>query len=328
MGSFREGLTEGLRTAACVLVGGQPEFISRWLDFTTPSGLLPLANAVRQWVCGTDPSEDVPIPPPPFAGGQCPVLYDVTVSTTVFDLFGPGIDGTVVSSARVLGPIGGVVSSTTQPGFEGQGTVAVSSADGLITTSPATGTEGGTGFTITVLSVTRVDGLPDECGDPPPDLPPPSPVTIDVDVTYGPTNNFTVTVPVIFGIAYVSLDGRVNIPINVQLNPEFALNGTLEIFPDFQLDLDFNVGTNPNDDGPVGDEPPENPDQNPGDETDDPEGEDEGPAPPIFAVLTAAVIQSDARPSSIDSFVGPDIYVPRLGSVRFGTVIDGAAFLV
>lgn len=53
MTSFQDGLTNGLRSAACSLVGGRPEWLGQYLDWGTPSGLVPTTRALRRWVSDT-----------------------------------------------------------------------------------------------------------------------------------------------------------------------------------------------------------------------------------------------------------------------------------
>jgi hypothetical protein len=278
----------------------------------------------------------VTIPPPQFTGGQCPgVVYNASAVRIRNNGFGPPSgppcelfnDGRISVARGLIGPVSNLQTRgiTINPG-------AIPSTEWFIVHAGGEAPLGaffdgcpGAGFFD--LELVRADGLPDDCGDPGPDLPPtPSPINIDVDVTYGPSNEFNLTVPVVFGIAYVSIDGRLTIPVNIELRPDFNVSGTLELFPDFDLNLNFPVDGPPTDTGPGDDAPPENPPDDDG-ETTEPETPDEEPGDrPIYAVLLASAIEPETRASGIFQEVGPDIYAPRLGSVRFGTTLAGRIF--
>jgi hypothetical protein len=158
-----------------------------------------------------------------------------------------------------------------------------------------------------------------------PEYPDPAPITVDVDITYGPNNEFNLTVPVIFAPFYVSIDGRINAPVTIQVDANLELNGTLELFPDFKVSLEFDFGGDPGDGRPDPTPGPDDPGGGGEGGEDDPDTPEEA-KPRIYALLCRARIDPDARPSGIFQEVGPDIYAPRLGSARFGTLISGVVF--
>lgn len=312
MGSLGAGLLDGIRGAYCSNLRSQPQWWGNLRDTLTPSPLKEAGNFVNDWICGD--GEDT-FPPPPFSGGQCPVAYLVrlvnTSTTAPFPSSG---------EAFVAGPVGGLqVTPGVQPG-----TINV-----IIKGNPDSGFRtGNSQEEWSISSVSRVDGQPDNCGDPEPELPPPAPINVDVDITYGPTNNLNLTVPVIFAPVYVALDGTVNVPVTVNFSPDFSLDGTLELFPDFSLDLNFpGVGGGPGDSQPNPEPPPDDPDGSgePGEDNPD-TPEDDEPNQNVYSLLCRGRIESNASPSGIFQQIGPDIYAPRLGSARFGTVIEGVTF--
>lgn len=329
MGSFQDGLLDGLRRAYCQEVASKPDWWRFMRRLTGYPGFIRRAtDSVIQWVCDRPPTPD-DRPPPPFTGGQCPVDYRVRCSVLLTQTNGsttPSTTGTYVLRGPITGvgsgPPNGACGSSTKPAavvFHNGGATVVACA------GPAASITA-TGFVL----LERVDGQPDNCGDPLPELPPglPPDIDVDVDVTYGDNNQYNLTIPVIFAPVYVSIDGRLNVPITLNLAPEFQVKGTLELFPNFSLDLDFPTanpedgpGTRPDDEPkpqppPNGDGESENPD--------DPEIPDEEPR--VYALLVRARITDGARATGIFQEIGPDIYAPRLGSARFGTVIDGAVF--
>lgn len=324
MGTLAEGITNGYKAALCRLLGSPLGGLARAYDAFGGPTVADNVRAARRWVCGDDPDAELPPIPPPFAGGQCPVLYDIR--TRADFVFGSGTVTLDSGVTRVLGPIGGVSVAPSTDGGCGQGSpraVVVATGQGLVTTQCP-----GQSSDIQnprIISVVRVDGQPDDCGNPEPILPPPAPINIDIDVTYGPNNEFNITVPVVIAPFFVSVDGRINAPVTVEISPNVNISGTLELFPDFKfvptVDVDVDIGGNQPDPAP----PPSDPEGpgSPGDDDPDTPGE---PEPRVYGLLCRARIESDARPSGIFQEVGPDIYAPRLGSARFGTLISGVVF--
>lgn len=324
MTTFSDGLREGLRSAACTLVGGRPEWLGQYLDWGTPSGLAPIARNLRRWVCDAPPDEPVTLPPPPFTGGQCPVDYRVQVQSLITTQSGSTVNA--ISGLFILrGPITGLGSAaggaacggSTKPAaavfHNGQTTIVgcPGSAQSIVAV----------GFEV----LERVDGMADDCGDPPPILPPPAPINVDVDITYGDNNEFNLTVPVIFAPLYVALDGSINAPVTVNLDADFQIEGTLELFPGFEFTPTINFGGDTGDGQPDPEPPPDDP-EGPGEPEEDDPNTPKEPDDRIYALLCRGRIESDARPSGIFQQIGPDIYAPRLGSARFGTEIEGVTF--
>lgn len=323
MGSFADGIREGLRSAYCSQVASSPQWFTGLRRVLVPSPLREGADNLYRWVCN-QPLENAPeLPPPPFTGGQCPVLYDVSTNNLI--TFTDGSTLTLQSGvSRVLGPITGLGSGP--PGTacgqgETQDAAGVYSASGFTVTGCPSGAASITAVSIATL--VRVDGQPDYCGDPGPDIPgEPAPIDIDIDVTYGPNNEYNITVPVVLAPVFINAKGELNVPVTVSIAPNFDISGTLEIFPGFEFSPSFPRG---DDDGPITEPPPQNP-TGPG--TGDPGVPEEEPEedPLIIGVLVAAVAQSEPRPSEIDQDAGPSIFAPRLATARFGKLIANQIF--
>lgn len=148
-----------------------------------------------------------------FEGGQCPVQYKVTSSIEPFPFqdcstFGPGI-----SDQTYTGPIRGLRFAVENPSgvlcTPGRNVVYLKHGPGNSETLLG---GGGYGVKASIVSVQRVDGLPDNCGSPPPlydppnippGLPPvpPTPIRlpgvgpVNVDVTIGPSGEIVVNLP-------------------------------------------------------------------------------------------------------------------------------------
>lgn len=308
MTSLREGLLQGIKTAYCSNLRSQPQWWGNLRKVLAPSDLRQRGDALNDWVCGDGESS---YPPPPFEGGQCAVGYLINLANS----------GTGPSSQQAFatGPISGVRRDG--PNQFGGYFWSIFGPRGDLATFRSTPDPG---EQWRIASVSRLDGQSDNCGDVPQTFPPPAPITTNINITYGPTNNINLVVPVIFAPVYVSVDARVNVPVTIDLFPNMRIEGTLEIFPDFDLKLEF-----PSSDGEPGrpdSDPPPAPPPGPGSEEpadDDDENEAESR---VFAVLVSGRIESEARPSVIDQESGPDIYAPRLGSVRFGCRLGGRVY--
>jgi hypothetical protein len=285
--------------------------------------LIALGNSVRQargLVCG----EPAPaLPPPPFTGGQCPGVDYTVVTETV-------VNGSGQGQVTTIGP--GPVDAGTERREDETGTFAFVEFSGPWSGGSNPGNE----FTrilgsasdpntvsLNVISVTRNDGLPDDCGDPsigPPTYEPGdyttnptityddpaggSPITINPDVTVTPV--------------YIDGDGLINVPIIFNFEDGSSLFGDIVLSTG---DIVFNIGggtgpTTPTDDSPVPDDG--GPDGDPA----DPGEEDE---PRIIAVMCrTTAIASTARVGPIDQDGGaPELYIPRLGQVTFKCTIGG-----
>jgi hypothetical protein len=137
----------------------------------------------------------------------------------------------------------------------------------------------------------RSDGQPDNCGDPPPEIPEPPPPgwngPTTINITYNNNDGIDVTVPVgiVFGYADIDINGQIEIPITLDINAsgEFNfdtnLNGRIE-FNNSQ-NITFNFGGNDFDFRPPPSRKPddvvEGPPPPPGTSPPPPDG---GPPPP------------------------------------------------
>lgn len=179
-------------------------------SFGDPTGVGAFTDGLLNRLCA--PRGKVPTPPAkPFNGGQCAcVNYSVKATTTGFGL--PDLNLELVRP----GPISGIRKqknpngNDTAYGFD-FGSDGCQSGFAAFISSQLDGT-------VTITSVTRVDALPDTCGDPPVQYPV---VTIPPNV-FAP--NITVGLP----------GGAVSIPVTIiptLIRPE------LEFRPEFNIDV-------------------------------------------------------------------------------------------
>lgn len=130
----------------------------------------------------------------PFPGGQCPVIYAVNYSRSVWSSSTPCQRFDATASVNILGPISGPTVESTpdaNPSLrndriyftDGNGQQVNVVNSGVNVACPVA--------TISINSVTRLDGQPDNCGDqpgqftPPPNYPTPRPVDAPTTVTIG-----------------------------------------------------------------------------------------------------------------------------------------------
>jgi len=157
-------------------------------------------------------------------------------------------------------------------------------------------------------ALTKCSGS-DDCGDPELILPPPAPITINVDITYeGDDGDITIPVGFAFFGAYFDVNGSFNVPVEIT-GPLFEVNGNIEIFPEFKFEI---TPGNTNGPGEVDD-----PGLGPGDPDRDGEEPPLGPEPTIIGVFVRSNPTNGDRTTLIPDSPGPDILAPGIATVRF-----------
>lgn len=293
------------------------------------------ARFLHNQFCNAPPPVD---PDPPFAGGQCPVLYNVNcIMTRVsgstqnpFSVSGQAYGpirgatfrniGSNVTQLIVLGSPNG--SNTT--GEYGIGSVATNFG------SPDTNVNG-----FTVASVSRADSAPDTCGNPDPVIPPytPGDNTVNNNVTYVDNEGNNVTIPVVIAFGYAKIDANANINIpftlNLDVTPTANITGNLNLNTG---DVTYNANNpslptsdcNPNSDAF---EPDPNLPSNPVDVPDEEPDPTPDPDKPQYRKLLKAVIvtvgETSPQSSTVFQETNPDVFVPDLGLVSFQISVSG-----
>jgi len=315
MPTFVEAMTGFMKDNFCAALGVLGDAITLGSQITVgPIGAVNVPNALSALVCDEPPDRLPPIDPP-FEGGQCDgVCYQVSVTN------GEGSNETF----QTRGPIGGVRTVT----IPGGGQLEVFSRSSVnfpdSTTCFALSGAGwrGTGIggtswnadrtaTITSIAVTG-GGDPQACGDPPAVVPPPGDTyEFGDDVTYNIDDSTEITVPVtaIFSPIFVSFDGSLRIPVNIDVGG-LEFNGTLEVAPNFNLEIKptkIVAGPGrPDDTDPSGGQP----------QVEVPEDVEDFDA--IVGVLVFSQFDGDENNASgYPSVGGPNFLVPRIGSVQF-----------
>jgi hypothetical protein len=162
-----------------------------------------------------------------------------------------------------------------------------------------------------IVSLTRLDGLPDDCGDPPGVVNEYNDYSQTVSITYEDNTQTEVTedVDITLGPLIVGIGGVVYAPVTVGTG-DITLNGTVELSPEFSVELFPNglFGGGGDTEGPI----PE------------PGQPDPAPTSPnerrriIGAVVTVTALDQDIfQGTQIAQGDTPDLLVPRVGNISF-----------
>lgn len=334
--------------AVCIAHSLAPETTVRTMNLNVGSFVADRIwnNATQntlQRVCRNTPNYVPPSVSPPFVGGQCPgVRYQVFVTMNVFS--GGGCDNPSQSTfdSDVKGEIAGfrVVPSTATNGAA-RGTAqafARSVSDdvddplrwiSLGTRQNFGGCTGGETPTIDSINIVRRDGLPDVCGNPPPeysDGPGNFVFAPNVDVDISPNADVQITPTVT-----ADVNGNINIDLPDIGDVTIDLGGIDINFttPELPIDPEPDPGPEPDpepsprpDPGDTGTSPgdPTPPPPPPGDpRLEEPEEEPEE----VIRGVLVTVTDINTSSSQIFQTDNPDVYVPDLGLVSFRVRVDG-----
>ncbi len=304
MGTFQEGLTNGLRSAYCALGGLPPEWLIDAYRGLTPGAIQRIGESLNRWVCDSPPDYEPPEGTPEFTGGQCPnVRYTFEWSRTAGGQSLPNGISDLVGPLR-LNRNANTGPTPACPDGQTYGSISMEGANGT-SVSLITGCD----VSANVLAVYPTFGGANNCGDPPVVLPPVAPIERPVNITYEGDDSveYNITVPVVFAPVYVDVDGSVRIPITIG---DLNFKGTLTVAPEFKVDIDF-PGPAP---GPRPDEPELPP---PNDPNSGPPDSDFGPEGTIVGVLVRSFQNGPVRSTTLYMESMPDIVAPRCATVRF-----------
>lgn len=303
MASFIEAAKDAVKANVCLalaasdtLVGLQRRAIG--LD----PNLFNIAGSLRKSLCN---NPDVPAPEVPFPGGQCPgQLYNYTATATSVNNLGQTNNTTVTlgSTNRIQGPVTFVGVEETSSDFvvrarNAAGSIRtfrfLSSGVDAIYSKPTTQS-----VSLSNITVSPTDG----CGNPDPNIPDPidrttQPVSITYETNEGDTvvenGDLNIFAPIIGSF------NRVVVPISLEIG-ELTLLGELGLDGTIEFNLPGAYGSGNSDDPPDTDE------------------EDATGNPRIIgAYVTTTVISSQYQGTELLGDDGPDLYVPRLGTLSF-----------
>lgn len=335
MATFSEALRSGIKSAFCQVISTTDRATALIRRKVTGDLLddVSFPALINRWVC------DRPSPstaPPPFTGGQCPVSYNVTgtcsaANSATWDcgqavtwtgsISGPGISIEVVSSQARL---------TNSAGQNAPCVMQGSSSQGIFVVPDCVPRGAGNPFafegSVSIVSVVRSDGLPDNCGDQTPEIGdlPAGWNQAGGDITYVNNEGNNVTVPVVaaFGYASLNVDADITVPVTVDVGGinfevDFNLNtGDIQLFPTNNDYGDRRRGTKPTDvvppEGDTPDYPSGLPPQLPGIDGGEPERE-----AAIVAVVVTVTEFDNGLVGTLFQSDNPDISIPNFGYISF-----------
>ncbi len=312
---------EGFRSLDCFLLKQADYITGAYGNFIGVDDITEgrVVNALRR-LRGCKPADDPPPPPPPFEGGQCPVVYLFRWQQRRFSGGSWGWSTTVTTVATGPLSIGQAderppFTCSTPPAtndnnqglFDGDGVRRVILQNAC--------TDHPTGWQL--ISLTRNDGLPDNCGSPPPVFPPPTDIDIDINIDYTEEgDNVNITIPVTFSPFFLNFNGELAFPFNFDFGG-FEYSGNISFAPEFKFELNPTFNLPRGTDSPIDELPPQD---NPQDVEQAPPGQ------VVIGVAVQSVIVGEQQLTTIATEGMPSILAPRAGSIKFAYSLGISTF--
>lgn len=331
-GTFLNELQNAIRSAWCNALNTGYNFLDALPDPIVDSGDVPIARANRalyRMFCNNEPP---PSPTPPFTGGQCYVAYYVAVNLHGYLASGgedPNVSGANPYWITVNGAIQGarVRVSGGRRYAEVVAQASVAHPDGIYPVGNFDATYY-SNVTAAIASVSRVDGQPDNCGDPPPVIEPPTPGynSPDINFTYTTNNNVDVDISasLTFAPSVLNNYGDVTVPIRISLLSDNTIFGGDINLSTGAINISFgNKNYSPSDRGKPDcydcpDTCPPIPPDVPTPIT-PPSPNDTNPSTTklLRACIVTVTSISESSTTTIFQEDNPDIFAPNLGYVQF-----------
>ena len=223
---FNEALRDGIAGFTCSLWQQFPDFIV--------NGKNPASSFARGFLnqACSPIQPPVPFPNPGFTGGQCPgVLYNVDVNVILYNTSTCTISTNATPTLQVTGPIQGIEKVVVIPDASTSDCNAATTyiVDRVNLILQGTGDSAQIGSNLpdgrgvpdpplssaTIVNISRVDGLPDDCGDPVPSYPPVVPTLVDLQTTINITNLDLVDLEL--NLQFNQINDNFNFPIGFKL---------------------------------------------------------------------------------------------------------------
>lgn len=276
---------------------------------------------------------------PPFQGGQCYVLYNWAGTQSITRRSTGVVTNTAFTRSGVAGKIGVVVvTEETDSGFPVyRSRIPSTSSTGVITYTDLGTVRRDVYFAPvwSAITVTRQDGLPDNCGNlvPSPTINPQPTTPTNITITYVDNSSTTinVTASIIYAPIRVNVEGDLIIPFRVTVANEYnyGLNGDIN-FNTGDINVNFGNPNLPPSTGPLPDDykspddvptyPPTVPNSVSPPSSDPPQNSTNE----VIRACIVTVTGNTSRATVIDQGTNPDIYAPNLGFVQFAIAVDNA----
>ena len=194
MTNIRDAARDAINSAWCGYLRGSAEINRLWVASGLPyTGAEEWINSQRSVYCNQSPDtiNSIPSDSPDFTGGQCDAPYTISYEFVQFNGSGAEV-GRTLEIKSATGPI-------TQITAEDRGSawcVQIIDANFNPATCDSILGKAGASYEFQNITITRVDGSPDNCGDPPtPEPPPLETVDIPAPVTYTDDVGLPVAIP-------------------------------------------------------------------------------------------------------------------------------------
>lgn len=338
-GTFLEETGNAIRNGLCTIIDTAQDFglgLSAGTDYRGIGASVDILRFAQRLLCNREPSAGYD---PPFIGGQCTGYYSVDYSTTydTRSIPPPNIITAPATITFVYGPIRGLRidrgstleqviiigsdSTGSTPQDYGGFAIATSAGEGIISA--------------VITGVLRNGGLPDDCGNFPPELPPSEPGDRTTITNYSYTNNegddIDIDATMRFGDLNFTLDGTLQIGGRIEFtndpfSPEFNFNlnlstGSVSITPG---NPNYPPSGNPNGDNYGADDVPDYPPDVPNSILPpSPDVPEDGTVQVIRGVIITVSV-ANSRATIIEQVGNPNIYAPALGYINFAISIGGA----
>lgn len=235
-GGFVGNAIKAVKGGACALYRQSPGWA---IGGIFPNPAVSFLRGVWDSLCGDDPGGLPPPPSAPFVGGQCEcVPYQIYYRTYA-------ANGTPLGDEYFIYKLGKVTAPVAQSLPNGSTnwliTYPIDCSGGQPTgfeTSVVNITDTASGQSVAVSRVVRTDGLPDNCGSPPPSYPPPTyrrppdPPPAIVDYNDGTD----IAIPLIY--FPINLNGEINVDVG-GVTFKFDAGGV-----EFNFNFDKDTGEN------------------------------------------------------------------------------------
>lgn len=349
--NFREALTRAVRQVFCSSMSAGDEL---WGRIGAPGtlgvpGFQLRGSLAYRLFCDREP----PPPPAPNVGGQCPTLYNIQWIDTRTGVPGTEAAGQTVvwtnaTPVQRVGPIrlipgSNPVGSVVGGHSAGSGDVIIGTGFPIGNTPLETKLSGPANTNIASwrvasrqLVLSRVDGLPDDCGDPdntvPTPISPPPRIPVDVPYTDEDGNPVTIPVTIAFAIPFVFINGQLNAPFRVEIPIQFSvpIDGTINLETG---DINFNFGgggtgggggclPKPPSDFTTPEPPPPPPPGTEADPVDIPSDDTR-----LKDIIVGAIVTTDpdgGGATIVGQTSNPDLYVPRVANLQFAIQIGNS----
>lgn len=320
-----------MRQGFCTLAYNAQDFglsLGTGASYRGVSANVNLLRLGQRLLCNREPG---PSYDPPFVGGQCSAVYSIVVDIFACVTAGCATDPNL-GIGNYTGPIA-YVRGGFKPGSGWGVYVGTALGEAYFNISSA-GPTAYTQWDAVNVRLTRVDGLPDNCGNPTAPLPPSEPGDRTQNTSFTYTDNsstdHTFDVTLQYGDITFESNGDLVVPVRVTYDNDvspFTFNANLSLTSG---DVSYNLGnsnygldgaTNP--DKYATDEPPTLPPTVTVPTTPPSANDTNSDSQKVLSGVIVTVTANSSDATEIFQTDNPNIYAPNLGFVNFSMAFQG-----